>query len=71
MVKKIMDQIQISDSSPDKMYSSKIQDPTNEVLSKKKARPFENRNSTKKVSYGLSNMRSDHQNSLDSSSRQN
>ena len=42
-----MDQIQISNYSPDEMYISKVYDPTTKVPSKKKAPPLKGENSTK------------------------
>ena len=52
-----MDQIQISDYSPDNMDLPKAQDITDVVSANKKAPPVEGENSTNMVACGLSNMR--------------
>ena len=41
MITLMMDQINISKSSPDSKYSTKAQDPTTVVLDKKRAQPLE------------------------------
>ena len=71
LIKNMMDRIQIYNSSPDKIDSPKYQDRTTAVPDNKKAPPFEGGNYTKRVEFGLSNIRSDHQNYMNSSSRHN
>ena len=71
MIKNIMDKNQNSNYSPDNMDSPKAQDSTTVVPANKKALPLEGGNSTKMVICRLSNMRSAHQNSMNSSSIRN
>ena len=47
MIEKVMDQIKISNSSPNKMDLQKAQDPTNLVSANNKSPPLECGNSTK------------------------
>ena len=63
--------VQNQNSSPDHMDSLKDQDINYEVPDNKKAPPLEGRNPKKMVACGLSNMRSSHQNSMNSSSIHN
>ena len=67
----IMDQIKFFKSSPDKKVSPKAQDPTTAVPANKNSPPLKHIYSEKLVASVISNMRSAHQNDMNSSSRQN
>ena len=69
MIASMMDQIIIYKSSPHKKDSPKTMDTTTVVPANKKAPTLEVRHYTKKVSCGLSNMISYHQNDMNPSSR--
>ena len=71
LMENMMDQIQISNFSPGKIASPKSQDTNTVVHGNKKAPTLEGGFSTKMVAYGISNTRSTHQNSMNSSSRHN
>ena len=67
----MMDQANISISSPAQKDTSTLPDTTTTVQTNKRDPPLEGRISEKFVAYGPSNMRSAHQNSISSASRQN
>ena len=72
-IKKILTQMmnQKHNSSPEKKYSPKPQDPTTVVPDRKKALPLNGGNFTELVACGISNMRSSQKNYINSSTRQN
>ena len=67
----MMDKIAIPESSPDHKDSPKVQYPTTVVPANRRDPPFDGGHSTKFVTCGLSNMRSAHQHSMNSSSKHN
>ena len=71
IISSMMDQIKISKESTGNKDSPKAQDHTTAVPANNNDPPLEGGNSTKMVSYGLSNMIPDLQNSMNYLSRQN